>query len=243
MIEVSSSTMRMVRRPAISVRGYAGRRCRLVQSAAAAVATAAARATAAGAAVAAAVVAGLDLAADRRGRHRPRPRPAAVSSPASTSPRPPWSSPTSASPRSSRPELTLPGPEFWLPGPELSTRSPLSSTALSSSRLRSGGLTGAARVVGVLGLVAGAGDVLVLSARRRRDARGGVVLRRRGRCSTVPVGGRVVVGGIVSALGRHDDRREDPEERTPRMSVSALRMATRLAPGWSAAFQRRARVA
>ena len=73
-------------------------------------------------------------------------------------------------------------------------------------------LTGAARIVGVLGLVAGTGDVLVLLGVVMTTLASRVVLRRRGPLLD-GAGGGVVVGRIVRTLGRHDDRREDPKER------------------------------
>jgi hypothetical protein len=51
-----------------------------------------------------------------------------------------------------------------------------------------------------------------------------------------------VVGRIVSTLGRHDDRREDPEERDSKDECERSAHATTIAPGWSTAFQLRDRV-
>jgi hypothetical protein len=80
---------------------------------------------------------------------------------------------------------------------------------------RSGGLTGAARIVGVLGLVARTRDVLVPVRRVVVTAiTGRVVLRRLSAIGGRLGGGRRASGcRIVRTLGSHDNRREDPEER------------------------------
>jgi hypothetical protein len=78
--------------------------------------------------------------------------------------------------------------------------------------LRRGCLAGAARVVGVLGLVARAANVLVLVSGVVVTLTRRVVLRRGGALLDGARGG-VVVCRIVSTLGSNDNRGHDPEER------------------------------
>ena len=124
------------------------------------------------------------------------------------------------------------GPELRLPGPELSTRrrsarragaarvvgvlglvagaGDVDAAGASAYRPARRRLAGAARVVGVLGLVAGAGDVHALCAVVIAHALG-VVLDRGGALDGV--GHRVGrADRIIGALRSDDDGGEDPEE-------------------------------